>query len=52
MEFIRSLWKNKKLIWQLGKNDFKNRFASTSLGLIFGFVPVAALSAFKDLRKN
>lgn len=27
-------------------------FASTSLGLIFGFVPVAALSAFKDLRKN
>lgn len=38
MEFIKSLIKNKKLIWQLGKNDFKNRFASTSLGAIWGFL--------------
>ena len=38
MEFIRSIWKNKRLIWQLGKNDFKNRFASTSLGSIWGFL--------------
>lgn len=38
MEFIKSLIKNKKLIWQLGKNDFKNRFASTSLGSIWGFL--------------
>ena len=30
--------KNKKLILQLGKNDFKNRFASTSLGSIWGFI--------------
>lgn len=38
MEFIKNVWKNKKLILQLGKNDFKNRFASTSLGSIWGFI--------------
>lgn len=38
MEFIKSIVKNKKLIWQLGKNDFKNRFANTSLGSIWGFL--------------
>ena len=38
MEFIKTLWKNKKLIWQLGKNDFKNRFANTSLGAMWGFL--------------
>lgn len=38
MEFIRTMWKNKKLAWQLGKNDFKNRFANTSLGTIWGFL--------------
>ena len=38
MEFIKTVWKNRKLILQLGKNDFKNRFASTSLGSIWGFI--------------
>ena len=38
MEFIKTLWKNKRLAWQLGKNDFKNRFANTSLGSIWGFL--------------
>lgn len=38
MEFVKKVWSNKKLIWQLGKNDFKNRFASTSLGSIWGFL--------------
>lgn len=38
MEFIKILWKNKRLAWQLGKNDFKNRFANTSLGSIWGFL--------------
>ena len=38
MEFIKLVIKNKKTIWQLGKNDFKNRFASTSLGAIWGFL--------------
>lgn len=38
MEFIKSVIKNRKLIIGLGKNDFKNRFASTSLGSIWGFL--------------
>lgn len=38
MEFIKIIWKNKKMILQLGKNDFKNKFARTSLGSIWGFI--------------
>ena len=38
MEFLKVFWKNKRLAWQLGKNDFKNRFANTSLGSIWGFL--------------
>lgn len=38
MEFIKTVWKNRKLAFSLGKNDFKNRFANTSLGSIWGFL--------------
>ena len=38
MDFFKTLWKNKKIVWKLGKSDFKNRFASTSLGSIWGFL--------------
>lgn len=38
MDFIKTIIKNKKLIWGIGKNDFKNRFANTSLGSIWGFM--------------
>ncbi len=38
MEFLKTVWKNKRLIMQLGKNDFKNRFANTSLGSVWGFL--------------
>jgi len=38
MEFLKILYKNRKLAIQLGKNDFKNRFANTGLGRIWGFV--------------
>lgn len=38
MEYLKTIIKNKKLIGQLGKNDFRNRFASTSLGSIWGFL--------------
>lgn len=38
MEFIRTIWQNRKLILQLGKNDFRNKFASTSLGSLWGFL--------------
>ena len=35
MEFLKNVWKNRKIAMQLGKNDFKNRFANTSLGSIW-----------------
>lgn len=38
MNFIKESIKNRKLIFQLGKNGFRNRFANTSLGAIWGFV--------------
>ena len=38
MEFIKTVIKNRKLILQLGKNDFKNKFANPNLGAIWGFV--------------
>ena len=37
MDFLKVLFKNRKLAIQLGKNDFRNRFANTSLGAIWGF---------------
>ena len=38
MEFFKTVIKNRKLIFQLGNNDFRNRFASTSLGTVWGFI--------------
>ena len=38
MEFLKVFLKNKRLAWPVGKNDFKNRFANTSLGSIWGFL--------------
>ena len=38
MEFIKTLLKNRRLVFQLGKNDFRNKFANTSLGSIWGFL--------------
>ncbi len=38
MNFIKTVFQNRKIIWGLGKSDFKNRFASTSLGSIWGFL--------------
>ena len=37
MEFFKEVIKRRKLILQLGKNDFKNRFAGSSLGAFWGF---------------
>lgn len=37
MDFLKILFENRKLALKLGKNDFKNRFANTGLGSIWGF---------------
>lgn len=47
MDFFKTLWKNKKMVWRLGKNDFKNRFAATSLGAVWGFLqPFVFMAAY------
>ena len=38
MDFFKTLFNNRKLVIKLGKNDFRNRFASTSLGAVWGFL--------------
>ncbi len=37
MNFFKTVWKNRLLAVKLGKSNFKNRFANTSLGTIWGF---------------
>lgn len=38
MDFFKTIKNNYKMIFQLGKNDFRNKFAGTSLGAIWGFI--------------
>lgn len=38
MDFLKAIKQNFRLIFQLGKNDFRNKFAGTSLGAIWGFI--------------
>lgn len=38
MNFFKTIFKHRKWIFTLGFNDFKNRFASTSLGTLWGFL--------------
>ena len=35
---IRDMIRNRKLIWQLSKNDFKSRFSGSYLGIVWAFV--------------
>ena len=37
MNFIKNVIKNRKLIWQMSRNDFRNKFSSMSLGSVWGF---------------
>lgn len=32
------VWQNRKLIWQLSKNDFKTKFAGSYLGTVWAFI--------------
>ena len=38
MKFLKNLWHDKGVIWQLALNDCKARFASSSLGVIWAFL--------------
>lgn len=37
-EILRNIWKNKRLVWQLAKNDFKTRFAGSYFGIVWAFI--------------
>ncbi len=34
----KELWQNRKLIWKLAKNDFKTRYAGSTMGRLWAFV--------------
>ncbi len=38
LEIPREVWKNKRLTFNLAKNDFKTRFAGSYLGIVWAFV--------------
>ena len=38
MNIFRELWKNKDLVWKLGKNDFKTKYAGSYFGILWAFV--------------
>ncbi len=38
MNFFKTLIQNRKTIFKLGKNDFRNRYANASLGALWGFL--------------
>lgn len=37
-EILRDIWKNKRLVMQLARNDFKTKFAGSYLGIIWAFI--------------
>lgn len=36
---IKELYKNKEIILNLAKNDFKNKYITSNLGIVWGFAP-------------
>lgn len=47
VEIPRDIWRNKKLIFQLAKNDFRTRFAGSYLGIFWAFVqPVITIFVY------
>ena len=43
----RELWDNRELIWKLAKNDFKKRYAGSTMGRVWAFVqPVVTVAMY------
>ena len=38
MTFIKSLWRDRNVIWQLARNDCRARFAASGLGVLWAFL--------------
>lgn len=44
---IANVWTNRRLVWELAKNDFKTKFAGSYLGIIWAFVqPVVTVLVY------
>ena len=47
MEVPKEVWNNKKLVFNLAKNDFKSKFAGSYLGIVWAFVqPVVTVLVY------
>lgn len=47
IHIIKTLFQNKKLTWSLGKNDIKNKFAGSYLGIFWAFVqPIVTILVY------
>lgn len=47
IEYIMQIFKSKRLIVELSKNDFKNKYASSYLGITWGFVqPLVTIGVY------
>ncbi len=43
----KELWSNRKLIWKLAQNDFKTRYAGSTMGRVWAFVqPVVTVAMY------
>lgn len=43
----KELWSNRKLTWNLAKNDFKSKFAGSYLGIVWAFVqPIVTIVVY------
>ena len=43
----RELWDNRELIWKLARNDFKKRYAGSTMGRVWAFVqPVVTVAMY------
>ena len=46
-EFLKSIYKNRALLWQLTKNDFKQKYLGNFLGVAWAFIqPTATIAIF------
>ena len=47
MNVFKELYQNRKLIWKLSKNDFRNKFAGAYFGIIWAFIqPMVTVAVY------
>ncbi len=47
MNVFKELYQNRKLVWKLSKNDFRNKFAGAYFGIIWAFIqPMVTVAVY------